>query len=441
MKLFLPILIVLFFTAPSYADNAMQLPVKNDVHYLKVDIDRDGIEEEISTILASPAWKANMPYICVVTVKDDGQEVSLAIPVDSSSYNISVVNIAPDYIKPFIGLDCHCGMHGRRLILLKYIDYRNMGANNEPTLEKIAYFLSDRPLIKIKDVDGDKIKEIIAEDRDYEINPIGESFISTYKYIDEYIFDPYVLGNGKWKRISVYRTATKEDMPKDWDKDKFDIETYISNMKKFGMYESDAPHVYTKDDNNIYLSDIKDNETQLTFQGRDYEPRLSPNGQQIIFIRHTKENPFTSDAGWFPSDFDGIWSININGDDKRCIVENNYSKTQDMNNYLGSFDSLHFSPDGKKIYFLCQNCTTNAILYSANTDGSNIKRIRYAHQLDIVGGNPDDKHYGYLVAGVKKYPKDTSITRWVTVLMDPEGNEIKEIDSLDKFWQKYKKYE
>jgi len=240
MRVFILMVIIIFFARPSYAEKVIQIPTDEETHYLKVDIDRDGIEEEISTILACPGWETDISSICVVTVEDDGQEISLAIPIEISFYNISIIDIAPDYINPFIGLDYHCGAHSRVLILLKYTDYRNMGATNKPTLETIAYFSSDRPLFKIEDIDGDKIKEIITEDSDYEINPINESFISTYKYIDEYIADPDVQGDGKWGKVSVYRTATKENMPKDWDKDKFDIEAYIGNMKKFGLYEPEG---------------------------------------------------------------------------------------------------------------------------------------------------------------------------------------------------------
>ncbi len=238
MKLFiLSISIVLLLITSSFADDIMQLPVKDDVHYLRVDIDRDGVEEEISTILASSSWETEIPYICTITIKDGKETTSLAIPIDMSFYNISVVDIAPEYINPFIGLDYHCGAHSRVLILLEYTDYHYMGVANKPTLETTAYFSSDRPLFKIEDVDGNKIKEIITENCDYEINPVNESFISTYKYIDEYISDPDVQGSGRWERILVYRTATKENMPADWDKDNSDVEAFKENMKKFDMYK------------------------------------------------------------------------------------------------------------------------------------------------------------------------------------------------------------
>ncbi len=190
----------------------------------------------------------------------------------------------------------------------------------------------------------------------------------------------------------------------------------------------------------IYIIDIKGKKLQITFKGRDYEPKLSPDGKRIIFIRAVKDCPFTEDLGWFPLDFDEVWSVNIDGSNERCIIKNNYSEKPDMNNYLGCFDDLNFSPDGKYIYFLCQNCASNAVLYRANSDGTNIKRLCSAYEVDVIGGNPEDEYYGYIVAGVKKNQEDTGVYKWTSVILDSDGNEVREIDDLDGFWKHYKLY-
>jgi len=173
--------------------------------------------------------------------------------------------------------------------------------------------------------------------------------------------------------------------------------------------------------------------------------QVSPDNRQIIFVKHIKKDPSTPDIGWIPSDFDEIWEMNIDGSNKRCIVKNNYksvSKNDDWDNFLGSFGNLNFSPDSKKIYFLCQNCVTNAILYSADADGKNIKNLGYAHDIDgLVGGDFNSEYYGYLVAHVRKFPDDSHTTKWSTILIDPEGNEIKEIEDLDSFWKEHVKME
>lgn len=178
---------------------------------------------------------------------------------------------------------------------------------------------------------------------------------------------------------------------------------------------------------------------QLKFTDHDYEQNLSPDGKQVIFVRAIKTCPYTPETGWAPADFDEIWSVDINGANQRCLIKNNYSEQQDMEYYLGSFNSLTWSADSKYIYFLCQNCPTNAILYKVDRDGSNIKKLCYAHGISgVIGGNMMDEFYGYLVLHVKKYNGDDP-TRWVTILMNPEGKEVKEIENLNDFWAKHKR--
>lgn len=196
------------------------------------------------------------------------------------------------------------------------------------------------------------------------------------------------------------------------------------------------PHVYTKD-GNLYVRYADNNEKQLTFHNKDYDPLMSADAQTIIFIREVKPNPITPNTSWVPGDYDEIWSMNIDGSDQRCIIKNNYSENVDMKNYLGSFGNLHISVDGKKIYFLCQNCTTDAILYTADIDGSNIRRVCNAHQLDLVGGDPDNEYYGYLVIGQRQ--SSTEKIKWTSVLLDPNGGVVKEIDNIEQFWQEHVK--
>lgn len=199
---------------------------------------------------------------------------------------------------------------------------------------------------------------------------------------------------------------------------------------------NELPYVYIKD-NNLYIRYADSDERQLTSQNKDYNPVLSSDGQRIIFIREIKFCPITPSTGWVPGDYDEIWSMSVNGGDQRSIIKNNYSENVDMKNYLGSFGDLHISTDSKKIYFLCQNCATDAILYIADIDGSNVRRVCNAHQLDLVGGNPDHKYYGYLVIGQRQSSKDR--IKWVSVLLDTNGGVVEEIEDIDQFWQEYEK--
>jgi Tol biopolymer transport system component len=179
--------------------------------------------------------------------------------------------------------------------------------------------------------------------------------------------------------------------------------------------------------------------SNLVFAQEDSGHKISPDGLQVIFVRYQKLHSYgDNDPSLFLDPFSELWSVNADGSNERCIIKNNYSPSVDIGSYLGNFDSLHFSPDGKRIYFLSQNCATDAILYSANADGSNIKRISNAHQLDVIGGNPESKYYGYLVAGIRK-SQGVKPIKWTVVLLDAEGKEITEIEDVEAFWKEHKK--
>lgn len=169
---------------------------------------------------------------------------------------------------------------------------------------------------------------------------------------------------------------------------------------------------------------------------------LTPDMKKVIYVKHVKEKPWDKDTGWMPSDFDEIWTRDIATGEERQLIANNFNevkKNKDWKNHLGSFDSIHISPDGQMMYFLCQNSTSNAVFFMADINGKNIKRIRDAHQLDMVAGSKEDGYYGFLVAGVKAIEPTDKPNEWASILFDPEGNMVKEIKDIDSFWEKHVK--
>lgn len=191
---------------------------KEDVHYLRWDIDRDGIEEEIDVVAGEIEREG---VVCVLRVKDKKEISTKAIRIEfSHSYNLSLVEISPN-LEPFIGIDYGIGAHGYALTLFRYTEQ----GINQYILEETATFLSDRPSIQIKDVNGDGVKEIVTLGRDYDNNPIEDNYIITYQYIDD----------GRWGRVSVYRTSTDEYMPEDWSKDLADIRAYMQNAERYNL--------------------------------------------------------------------------------------------------------------------------------------------------------------------------------------------------------------
>ena len=213
----LPISLIL--APPSSAQELIDYK-KEDVHYIKADIDKDGIKEEVSAI--SGELEPGQ-YVCVIKIQDGEKETTKAIWIDMlTSYNLSIIELHSS-LEPYIGVNYGFGAHGNELTLLKYVNH----GGGYFALEKTATFMSDRPSIKIEDVDNDGVKEIVTIMRDYEINPVKESYVQIFEY----------AGEDKWKTQSVYRTATDEFMAEDWDKDTVDMEAYKANMKRFGMYK------------------------------------------------------------------------------------------------------------------------------------------------------------------------------------------------------------
>ena len=220
--MFIALLMISILTQPSCAQELVDY-TKPDVRYIKADLDKDGVDEEISAIAGE---LESGRYVCVIKLQDGENIITKAIEIDTDiSYNLSIIEIHPS-LEPFIGLNYGCGAHSNKLTLFKYVDH----GGGYYTLDKTATFVSDRPSIKIEDINDDGVKEIITSMCDYEIDPVNESYIQIFEYVDD----------GKWRSKSVYRTATKEYMPEDWNKDEADTEAYKANMKKFGMHEPEG---------------------------------------------------------------------------------------------------------------------------------------------------------------------------------------------------------
>lgn len=223
--LYLLILLPLvFFAVPLFAGDAeVESKDGNIINYdnagmrsVRADLDQDGVEEIIELFYE--------------TKDEDDGSINLTVQSKDKIFGIRNITTAPkdfcvldvitisDKVKPFINVYYHSGAHGVRQLLFNF-DGEN--------LRHVGYIVSNRPSIALKDIDGDGAKEIIAKQRDYEINPVKEDFIETYKYTEK----------TGWKRIAVYRTATNEYMPEDWDKEEFDMEAFKKNMKRFGLYK------------------------------------------------------------------------------------------------------------------------------------------------------------------------------------------------------------
>lgn len=208
--------------------------------------------------------------------------------------------------------------------------------------------------------------------------------------------------------------------------------------------------VYLKE-GDVYVADDSAAECRLTFLGNNSEPRLSPDGKKIIFVRYKKEdvskgknNLSLSARGPFPADHDAIWSMDADGGAKRMIVKNYYSGVEDASKYLCSFEHLAFAPDGKYIYFLAKPAHNQgrAVFCRAGIDGADVRTFPGFNEFDgVVGGDTQDKYHGDIVVYQRKHSEDGSGGGWLAAVIDPDGKILEKIEmgDLDKFWQEHKK--
>lgn len=183
---------------------------------IEADLDQDG-DEEIIKLFYEAKDEIEGDITLTVQSKDKIFGIRNVVTAPKNFCVLGTVVIS-EKIKPFISIYHPAGVHGVRQLLYSF---------DGKDLRQVANIHSDGPSIALEDVDSDGEKEIIVKQRDYEINPIEESFIETYKYTEK----------DGWKRVAVYRTATKKYMSEDWDKNETDIEAFKKNMKRFDMYE------------------------------------------------------------------------------------------------------------------------------------------------------------------------------------------------------------
>ena len=195
-------------------------------------------------------------------------------------------------------------------------------------------------------------------------------------------------------------------------------------------------------DGNIYLAGGDGKKVQLTTSGKDDHPILSPNGQQVIFVRQVqalKDNPWGMPeddaemmyAAWSP---DEIWTMDIKDKQPKVLCKSTY-EGRDAKNHTGWFRGLKFSPDGKTIYYVCQPCCpTTWAVHAMRSDGTGDRWVSWGEKVDVVGGDKSDKCYGYLV--VERKADDGAYD--ITVLLAPDGKKIAKI-SPEEFWKTHEK--
>ncbi len=141
---------------------------------IKADLNQDGVVETIDLVTRPTDEIEGLSANGTIIIESGGrrwkEDVGELDSVEMSSLEVVRVNKS---LQPYIGLYSFGGAHGMTLTLYSW-DGRK--------IKKEISIFSDAPSIEVKDTDGDGNNEIIAKMRDYDKDPIADSYFKKYKY-------------------------------------------------------------------------------------------------------------------------------------------------------------------------------------------------------------------------------------------------------------------
>lgn len=174
------------------ADNKLDHTRKNS---LEADIDRNGAKDKVTLLKYETRDFSNYDVVKDPKIKiEEGGKVFLASlnePICYNSSGLDSISVGEGKDSFLVVSSCVPQADDDWQLMLYSFDGK--------ALTEQLKITSNEPSIEIKDSDNDGVKDIVSMDRDYENDPDKDKIISTYKYI-----------NGKWQKVSVYMTKTKE---------------------------------------------------------------------------------------------------------------------------------------------------------------------------------------------------------------------------------------
>lgn len=207
--------------------------------------------------------------------------------------------------------------------------------------------------------------------------------------------------------------------------------------------------VFAKD-GNIYYSEHNKNISQLTYSGKDKAPMLSPDSKIVAFIRKSNKEAYLAVGGeedYTPGGLlaDQVWIINTDGSNERMLVRDRKPDpindkgdgiTEELKKTIAHIDedSLKFSPDSKKVYFISSAWVTSGAIHSVNVDGTDEKFLASGNSLEVINRG---RYKGNLIVRQHKYFLVGGTYDWLW-LISPEGKQIGPIGlNLDKEQQEF----
>ena len=188
-------------------------------------------------------------------------------------------------------------------------------------------------------------------------------------------------------------------------------------------YPAIAQNVYEKN-GNIFLSDNQRNTTQLTFNGNNSSPILSPDGKLIAFV-HKASGPAISTGG---GDVDPteLWIVNLLTKKAENILP--ARNKEDRRHVLPSIGDIQFSNDSRTIFFTIAEWAVSSAVHKISLSTKKESFVAPGNTLKVIR---DGKYKGNLKVSQHRYHKGGG-SYDCDYIITPNGKELAVLkDSCD----------
>lgn len=162
--------------------------------------------------------------------------------------------------------------------------------------------------------------------------------------------------------------------------------------------------------NIIYRSGCGAVPRPLTTSGRDSEPRISVDGEQVVFVRSGGSPDADGDAS--------IWITRTDGGGPRRLVRPRPDTTPERN--LEALRRPVLSIDGKRVFFLSSAWATSDAVHVADVATGAERYLIPGNSLDVLSAG---RYAGHLMVNQHRYFLGGGSYDW-TWLLTPDGSEV-----------------
>ncbi|QSQ26760.1 PD40 domain-containing protein [Pyxidicoccus parkwayensis] len=180
----------------------------------------------------------------------------------------------------------------------------------------------------------------------------------------------------------------------------------------------------------IVLVEANGKRRPLTSSAQDSQPRLSPDGKAVVFVRDVSGKKVESATGEVEAN--EVWWVDTAGGKPRRLVAS--AASDDPKTFLGALQDPQFSPDGKSVFFLSAAWATSGAVHKVDVATGKEQFVTPGNSLEVILRG---EHQGKLIVQQHKYFLGGGSYDWFW-LLEPDGKQVGPIgDDVSRFRELY----